>query len=234
MLNLSKHLEDIAEHFEKEYPREGCGVIAVSKGKSKWFPCENIASDDEEFKFNSKEYLTVKRTCDIIAIIHSHPDGSSRPSVHDINTCNALKIPYYIFSYPEMDLTVYTPEDTKKPLIGREYSFGNNDCFEAARDWYLENGYTIDPRDPFEDDWWNKDLDYFSEEFLKTKGFIKTDTPEKGCLLTFNVDTKKSNHCGVYLGNDVFFHHAQKRLSCRENIYPFWVQHLSGIYKYAT
>lgn len=234
VLNLNKHLSDIQDHFKNEYPREGCGVIAVSKGKSLWIPCENIAEDDEDFKFNSKEYLTIRRTCDIIAIIHSHPDGSSEPSEHDKNTCDVLKIPYYIFSFPEMNLSIYEPQDYKKPLIGRSYKFGLTDCYEAARDWYIENGYTIPPRDAYEDDWWNFGLDYFTEETIAEKGFIKTDMPEKGCLLVFKVEANVPNHCGVYLGNDVFFHHADKRLSCRENLYPFWIKHLTGIYKYAT
>ena len=42
-------IEDIKQHFENEYPREGCGVLAVVKGKKKWFPCTNVAQDDEDF-----------------------------------------------------------------------------------------------------------------------------------------------------------------------------------------
>jgi proteasome lid subunit RPN8/RPN11 len=234
VLNLSNHLHDIQNHFESEYPREGCGVIAVSKGKSSWIPCENIAEDDEDFKFSSKEYLTIRRTYDIIAIIHSHPDASAKPSDHDKNVCNALGIPYYIFSYPNMDLEIYTPEDYKKPLIGREYQFGFSDCFEAAKDWYEENGYSIGFRDSYEDDWWHKGLDYFTEDAILERGFVPTDIPEKGCLLLFKVEAPVANHCGVYLGNDIFFHHADKRLSCRENLYPFWIKHLVGIYKHET
>lgn len=233
-LNLSKHLSDIEDHFKREYPREGCGVIGISKGKTTWIPCTNIAEDDEDFKFDSKEYLTIRKACDIIAIIHSHPNGTSEPSEHDIASCNALRIPYYIFSYPDMDLTVCNPKNYKKPLIGRSYNFGTQDCFEAARDWYIENGYKVEPRDVFEDSWWKKDIDYFNNTYIESKGFVKTDTAEKACLLIFTIDSPVPNHCGVYLGNDVFFHHATNRLSCRENLYPFWIKHLTGIYKYAT
>ena len=232
VLNLSNFLEDIESHFEREYPREGCGVIGVSKGKSYWIPCKNIAEDEEDFIFDSKEYLTLKKKYDIIAIIHSHPDSTSEPSQCDINYCNALWIPYYIFSYPEMDLTLLNPTKIFNPLIGREYEFGVRDCFEAARDWYSENGIQLPAREPFEDDWWEKGLDYFTKEYISSWGFQKVNEPQKGDLLIFNVESVVGNHCGVYLGNDVFFHHAQKRLSCRENLYPFWIKHLTSIYRY--
>lgn len=234
MLNLSNFLHDIEEHFEQEYPREGCGVIAVHKGKALWFPCKNIAADDEDFKFSSKEYLTIKSKHDIIAIIHSHPDAESTPSDLDKAVCDTLGIPYYIFSYPEMDLSIYTPKEHKKPLVGREYLFGVSDCYEASKSWYLENGYNVPNREPYEDDWWLKGLNYFTEEHLEEKGMIKTDLPEVGTFLVFSVNSSVPNHCGVYLGNDLFFHHAVNRLSCRENLYPFWIQHLTGMYNHAT
>ena len=46
---ILKHLEAIQQHFREWYPKEGCGVIGVVKGKSKWFPCENLAMQDEDF-----------------------------------------------------------------------------------------------------------------------------------------------------------------------------------------
>lgn len=232
MLSLSKYLIEIEDHFSSEYPREGCGVIGISKGKLEWIPCKNIASDKDDFIFDSKEYLSIRRKYDILGIVHSHPDSSCEASESDINNCNALGIPYYIFSYPEMDLNIVHPKKNFNPLIGREYKFGVQDCFEAARDWYKENGIELPPREPFEDDWWEKDIDYFTEDYINSWGFRKVSEPEKGDLLIFNVDSAVGNHCGVYLQNDVFFHHAQKRLSCRENLYPFWIKYLMSIYRY--
>ena len=42
-------IEEIQKHFEKEYPREGCGLILIVKGKKKWFPCENVAETEDNF-----------------------------------------------------------------------------------------------------------------------------------------------------------------------------------------
>jgi len=234
VLNLSNKLAEIEKHFEKEYPREGCGVLGIVQGKLEWFPCNNVAEDDEDFVLDSKQYLDIRKKADIVGIVHSHPDASCEPSISDINNCNALLIPYYIFSYPEMKMHVQEPKYKKTDLIGREYIFGHKDCFEAARDWYLEQGTEIPPRMAYENEFWEKDIDYFCEEHINTWGFKKVEEPKIGDFLVFSVDSKVNNHCGIFLGNDVFFHHAANRLSCRENLYPFWIKYLKEIYRYET
>lgn len=227
-------IEEIKIHFEQEYPREGCGIIGIVKGKKKWFPCKNIAENENDFILSSDDWFSIKRKADIFAIVHNHINGSNEPSQNDINNCNALGIPYYIFSYPELDLNIVEPKENFNPLIGREYEFGVTDCFEAMRDWLNSEGIKIPKRAAFEDDWWLKDLDYFTEETISQWGFKKVDSPQKNDLLVFAVDSSIGNHCGVYLNNDVFFHHAENRLSCRESLYPFWGKYIIGIYRHGA
>lgn len=225
---------DIHKHFEDNYPREGCGIVAVQKGKSKWFPCTNIAEDNEDFVIDSKEYLKIHRTSDIIGIVHSHPDATCEASESDIAHCNTLGVPYYIFSYPNMELNILTPKKNFTELYGRQYEFGVQDCFEAARDYLEKTGIYIKSRILFEDNWWKKDLNYFCDEMMQEWGFKKIDTEEltKNDIVTFSIRSDVPNHCGVFLGNDIFYHHAENRLSCRENLYPFWVTYLDRAYRY--
>lgn len=226
---------DIKEHFDKEYPREGCGIIAVVKGRKQWFPCTNVAEGDEDFVICSQEYLKINRSADIIAIVHSHPDASNEPSLSDINNCNAMGIPYHIFSYPQMDLYLLQPETIAKPLIGREYEFGVTDCFEAARDYLSENfSIEVKQREAFENDWWDKGYDYFNTEMIESYGFKEVKDAQPGDLLIFAVQNKVGNHCGIYLGNNTFFHHAEHRLSCRESMTALWLKSLIGVYRYVT
>tara|TARA_R110000823_G_scaffold59259_3_gene142480 strand:+ start:4649 stop:5338 length:690 start_codon:yes stop_codon:yes gene_type:complete len=226
-------LEDIRSHFEDAYPREACGVVGIVKGKKRWFPCRNVAEGCEDFVMCSEDWFRIRQQADVLAIVHSHPDASSDASENDINNCNALQVPYWIFSYPEMDLNKVDPETVQNTLIGREYAFGIRDCFEASRDWLIEKAnITIPARAPFEDDWWERDLDYFTEERIRGWNLVKVDQAQEHDVLVFSVEAEVGNHCGVYLGNDVFFHHAVNRLSCRESLYPFWVKHLIGIYRY--
>jgi proteasome lid subunit RPN8/RPN11 len=232
---MIEFLEDIQQHFQDEYPKEGCGLLGVMKGKLKWFPCRNVASYEEDFVMSSEDYINVKKKADIIAVVHSHPNAPCTPSKADIDNCNALGLIYHIFSYPEMELYTLSPRKNFKPLIGREYRFGSSDCFEAMRDYYHEElDINLKPREMFEDDWWERGFDYFSEEFIKTYGFERVIEPQKGDLLIFAVESSVGNHCGVYLGNNIFFHHAAHRLSCRENMSKLWLESLIGVYRYVT
>ena len=229
-------IHEIKEHFEKEYPREGCGVIGIVKGKKEWFPCTNTSLSDENFILSSSEYLKIKQKADIFAIVHNHIGSSNKASEHDINCCNALGVPYYIFSYPDMELNIVEPKTRAYPLIGREYEFGVTDCFEAVRDYLKQYNMEIPPRIPFEDEWWDKNLNYFTDEMAEKWMGTKVEIQElqKNDVLIFKVRHSIPDHCGVYLGNDIFFHHAQNRLSCRENLYPFWAERLVGAYRYAA
>lgn len=234
-LNLSKVLPEIYTHLNSEYPREGCGLLAIQKGRLLWVPSRNLAIDGETFILDSTIFMKTRQIADIVGIVHSHPDSSPEPSIHDTQVCNALQIPYYIFSIPDFEMHVEFPKNrTEKPLVGRNYSFGVSDCFELARDYYKSLGIIINPRAAFEDDWWKKGLDYFSKEHLAENKFKPVQEPREGDLLVFSIQASIGNHCGVFLGNDTFIHHAEHRLSCRENLYPFWIQHISGIYRYET
>lgn len=232
---MIEFLEEIEDHFSKWYPKEGCGVLGVVKGKLQWFPCDNVAPEEEDFIIDSKQYIAISQRCDIVGVVHSHPDASPEPSELDINYCNTLGIPYYIFSYPDMDLVKLEPVRETKALYGREYEFGVNDCLEAGIDYYASKGIELPKRALFEDDWWDKGLDYFTEDYIKTWGFHKVEGNMKaGDLLIFKVMANVGNHCGVYLGDDLFYHHAVNRISCRENLFPLWGKHIIGVYRYAA
>tara|TARA_E500000178_G_scaffold268705_1_gene266371 strand:- start:7728 stop:8426 length:699 start_codon:yes stop_codon:yes gene_type:complete len=229
-------IEDIRKHFKRQYPREACGVISVVKGKKKWYPCENISEEDEHFLIDTDYYLKLTRTTDVIGIVHSHPDASSEPSEFDIASCNALGKDFYIFSYPEMDLTVLHPENKTTNLYGREYEFGVQDCFEALRDYLSSENIKIPPRVMFVEDYWDKNIDYFNEKTIKNWNHypVNLNSIQKNDVLIFKIFSNINNHCGVYLGNDIFYHHAEERLSCRENLYPLWHKWLVGAYRYAA
>ena len=229
-------IEDMRQHFKNEYPREGCGILTVVKGKQKWVPCTNIAEEDNHFIIDTKEYLKIARTSDIIGIVHSHPDESSEPSELDINNCNALGKKYYIFSYPEMDLTIVEPKINTTDLYGREYEFGVKDCFEALRDYLQTQNIEIPPRAMFVEDYWDKNIDYFNDKTISDwqHSPVSLNEIKENDVLIFRVFSDINNHCGIYLGNDIFYHHAENRLSCRENLYPQWKKWLVGAYRYAA
>jgi proteasome lid subunit RPN8/RPN11 len=230
-------LDEIEQHFKEWYPKEGCGVIGVVKGELKWFPCDNVASVNEDFIIDSKQYIAISKKCDIVGIVHSHPDSTPEPSAFDIKYCNALGIPYYIFNYPEMDMFKLEPVRETKSLYGREYELGVNDCFSASVDYYKSIGLNISNRPLHmpKERWWNEGENYFTEENIKTWGFKAVeDSMKEGDLLVFKLMANVANHCGVYLGEDIFYHHALNRISCRENLFPNWKKHIIGVYRYES
>ena len=81
-----------------------------------------------------------------------------------------------------------------------------------------------------------KGIDYFCPDVIKNWGGqeVELSNLQENDVLIFRVQEEINNHCGVYLGNDIFYHHAVNRLSCRENLYPFWHQYLVGGYRYVA
>ena len=106
-------VESIKGHFDSEYPNEGCGiVIDLGSGALQWIPSKNV-SETPETAFEVEERIFVENLLysNIVGIVHNHVDSDSKPSQQDIDACKAIKIPYWIFSYPKMKLTVIYPED---------------------------------------------------------------------------------------------------------------------------
>ncbi len=88
-------------------------------------------------------------------------------------------------------------------------------------------------REVYEDDWWEKGLDYFNDTYIKEYwNFNRVTNRIQGDLLIFAVHSKIGNHCGIYLGQDMFMHHAVNRLSAREPLFPSWNKYIIGTYRY--
>lgn len=235
MLNLSKVIPDIFEHFKLEFPNEGCGLLYTIKGKLYWKACRNISkSPHTQFEIEPSELIQTKKLGNIVGIVHSHINESCKPSLVDIESCYNLKIPFYIFSFPDMSMYFLAPESQVPYLYGREYIFGIQDCFEATKDYLNTKDILIPPRDNFMEDWESKGLNYFSEDNIKKWNHKKVENnmPEINDVLIFSVESNVPNHCAVYIGEDTIFHHAINRLSCSESIYPFWHKYLTGVYRY--
>lgn len=225
--------DEVLTHLLKKYPEEGCGILQIKKGKMVWIPCENEAEDPEEnFVLPSKEYLKASITGDIYAIVHSHPNASAELSEADKKASDFLGIPYIVYSIPEVERVFYTPQNKKSGLVGREYKFGENDCYSLMRDYYQQELGIYLPTQHFEDNWWDLDYNYFDDLFEKF-GFREVQVPKIGDAIIFQIYCHVPNHIGVYLGEDVFIHHAVNRLSCRENLFPLWNKYIKRYIRHA-
>ena len=105
-------ISTIKDHFESVYPEEGCGlIIDAGDNEFEWVPSKNVSNDPQNsFELEEDVYVYHLLYSKIVSIVHNHVDADSKPSDTDIEACKALRIPYWIFSYPKMKLTVIYPE----------------------------------------------------------------------------------------------------------------------------
>lgn len=225
---MYKHLlAAIQTHAAAEYPRECCGLIVKEGRKQRYIPCENNAAEpSEEFRIAPEAYAAAEDQGEIIAVVHSHPDATSRPSPRDLAMCEASGLPWHILSWPEGDLRTITPAG-HTPLLGRPFVHGAWDCWQICADWYQrEWGIEFEPYQR-EDGWWEKaDGPSLYEQAYEAAGFTRVAQPQRGDMIVMAVGrTLHPNHAGIYLGSDPAL---PGEASAVHGAGPFLLHHLYG------
>ena len=208
----------IMAQAKEESPRECCGLVAVVKGKRRYFPCKNLAdTPDEHFVLDPADYVAVEDKGEIVAVIHSHPTTNHTPSPADRVACEQSGLPWHIVN-PNTEKWGYCePEGFELPYVGREFSHGVVDCYSLCRDWYRrELGLQL--RDyPRRDQWWQHGENLYLDNFEK-EGFRPIPIAElkRGDALLMQLGSPVPNHAAIYLGDQQVLHHVQGRLSSRD------------------
>lgn len=103
MYILKNTKEAMLNHAAACYPREACGLLV----NRQYIECENIATSDSEFKINPRDVVKAEKLGKIEAIVHSHPNGSTKPSTFDLIQMQYHNVPWIIVAYPEIDIKVH-------------------------------------------------------------------------------------------------------------------------------
>lgn len=218
-MKLSNSLQQAALlHANQCFPQEICGLIAVVKGRRKYFPCNNIAeTPDEHFVLDPADYANVEDQGEIVAVVHSHPKSNPKPSQADRVACEKSGLPWHIVNPKTEEWGYCEPEGFELPYVGREFVFGVVDCYSLCRDWYKrEFGLDLkdyDRRDRF---WLNGESLYIDN--FANEGFHKIpfDELQYGDAILMQIDSPLPNHAAIYLGDQLILHHLQGRLSSRD------------------
>jgi proteasome lid subunit RPN8/RPN11 len=230
--------KDIAiKHAEKDAPHEACGLLAVYKGKEKYFPCKNLAEDlNEQFIIDPNDWVKTEDIAEIVGVFHSHPNHPPTPSQADLASCEYLDLPFYIVTPETKEWYYFEPSGYKKGLIGRQWVWGVQDCWNLVHDWYKQKRNIVLKH-------WNRPKS--PEEFTKSPlfeyglpltGFKELDDKldlEKGDVLLMDTGTGKLDHVALYIGDQTILHHCVKRLSCRETYDQKYIEWTKKRYRYA-
>jgi predicted phage tail protein/proteasome lid subunit RPN8/RPN11 len=109
-----------AEIYAKaQAPKESCGIFALINGQEKFWPCKNIAEDQENFfALDPEDWAACEdEGGEILGVFHSHPQGGSELSKTDKISCELIGYPYYIYSIKENNWNKYTPDSWEKPKL---------------------------------------------------------------------------------------------------------------------
>lgn len=240
--------EDMLDHAAACYPNESCGYIIDRK----YVPCTNVHDNpDKQFKIGYKDVLRCEQLGTIEAVVHSHPNGSSKPTTFDLMQMSMGDVPWVIVAYPEIDIKVHAAKKYKAPLINREYIHGVLDCFSIVRDYYRrELGIEIDNFER-EDLWWESagGPDLYIDNF-SSQGFVQVHGLRRHDVILCRVQpTEYVNHALIYLGDDgdltsettetalndhLVLHHPYMRRSRREIYGKVWQERTAIIVRHKS
>ena len=195
----------------KKAPESVVVLVAVVKGKRRYFPCKNLAdTPDEHFVLDPADYAAVEDKGEIVAVIHSHPTTNHNPSPADRVACEQSGLPWHIVNPNTENWGYCEPEGFELPYVGREFSHGVVDCYSLCRDWYKRE-FGLELRDyPRRDKWWEHGENLYLENFEK-EGFRRIPIAElqRGDALLMQLVSPVPNHAAIYLGDQQVLHHVQ-------------------------
>ena len=210
-------MRQIMSHAQDESPKECCGLIAVVKGKRRYFPCKNLAdTPDEHFVLDPADYASVEDKGEIVAVVHSHPTTNHNPSPADRVACEQSGLHWHIVNPNTQNWGYCEPEGFELPYVGREFSHGIVDCYSLCRDWYRHE-FGLDLYNyPRRDQWWENGENLYLENFQK-EGFhrIPVEELQRGDALLMQLASDVPNHAAIYLGDTYLASCARSPLKSR-------------------
>lgn len=217
---------NIISHAKQEFPREACGLVIIKNGRQKYIPCRNLAHGTDNFILCPNDYMKADSEGEIVAVIHSHPNLSCKPSQADLVACESSGLPWFIVGLPSEEWSEIEPNGYKAPLIGREWSHGVLDCYTIIKDYYSQELGLDIPNFERSDEWWNRGENLYVDNFSKA-GFykIKMEELQVGDVIIMCVASSVPNHGAIYLGNNQILHHVHGRLSSRDVYGGYWLKH---------
>lgn len=208
---------DAEAHAAREAPMEACGLLLVRKGRLRYLPCANVATDPcRDFEIGVEDQAHADEAGEVVAVVHSHPGASSAPSPADLQCHAGSGLAWWILG---VDGWRGLPAAGARPYAGRVFDYGRADCLTLVADWFWrERGILIPPREELAAGqdlafgWWHRGGDLYREHFAAA-GFELVPQAQPGDLLLMRIESPVANHAAVLLAGGKILHHLVGRLS---------------------
>lgn len=224
-MNLEQHIIAYAKQHE---PQEICGFV-VFEGREKVFmPCENVAADPcNYFEIHPDDWLRAHLSDGVVAVVHSHPNGSAVLSEADQRMQQQTALDWWLVC--DETIRRFRPI---APLLGREFANQTADCLSLCRDAYMLSGQDF-PFFDYEIDWYEQGEPRYSDN-LAALGFeqITASELQLGDVVLMQAGAAVGNHAAIYLGDQQLLHHSPNRLSCRVIYGGYYLQITHSIWRY--
>jgi cell wall-associated NlpC family hydrolase len=118
-------------------------------------------------------------------------------------------------------------------LLGRIWSYGENDCFSLIRDYYKLLGIQL-PDYERPDDLTTCESIFLDQ--LPKKGFyeIKMNRRQPNDILIMQLGTKTPMHGAIVLPEERILHQKTDSLSCVELLSDYYIRSVRAVFRYAA
>ncbi len=217
---------EIISYSKSKEPQESCGFVVLVGGEKVFIPCENVSEDKENhFEISSEDYINASEKGEIMALVHSHPQGELKLSLSDLQTQLYSQLDFWLVCDEQIKIFPKIPF-----LIGREFKHGEMDCYTLFRDFYRLSGYEM-PNFERDDYWWEDGKNLYLDNIEK-QGFERVNEPQIGDVILISAGANVPNHAAIYVGDQMVLHHAPKRLSKRDLYDGYWLKHTHSIWRH--
>lgn len=243
--------EAMLAHAQEEAPRECCGLLVrLPDGEGlSYYRAENQyigTAGEDRFQLDPDAFVYLEDLgAEVLAVVHSHPNGSANPSMADRVGCERSGLPWLIVGWPSGVFKQLAPSGWAAPYEGRTFHHGVLDCYTLLQDWYRREpdlGFELPDIDR-DDDWWKPKLDgqgcivepaqdLYMQHFAAA-GFVRVQgQPQRHDVILMQVKSDRANHGAIYLGDGTMLHHLAGRLSERTVYGGYWLQHTMALLRH--
>ena len=227
MIEISDEIQDLIFWFADGYaPQEICGAIADIHDKGRrFFAIDNIAENPEEtFEMNPKGWQALAADGEIVAVVHSHPNGEPFLSGADRQMQIQTGLPWILAVGGRLKQFRCCPH-----LRGRVFEYGKADCGALIRDAFMLMGIDLPDhtRGDIDDD---AEHEYLRKHFERV-GFVRVSDGLCGGDVILTSYGGHANHAALYLGDGQILHHAYNQLSRREPFNQWWSERIDSVWR---